>query len=120
MCRWSCTPATTEAFVGGSRAEGGVPYSLLSRSGSVSKMPFLRPFSRDPTADDMQVNCSHYVDYLAPPTTVGSRLAALMGTMTLRADQLPVIHVPHSGVGERSLNPEVSACRNHLQSGDAE
>jgi hypothetical protein len=35
-------------------------------------------------------------------------------------DQLPVIHVPHSGVGERSLNPEVSARRYHLQSGDAE
>jgi len=31
-------------------------------------------------------------------------------------DQKPVIHVPHSGVGERSLNPEVCARRNHLQS----
>lgn len=49
-----------------------------------------------------------------------SSAAAPVGRFDPGVDQLPVIHVPHSGVGERSLNPEVSACRYHLQSGEAE
>jgi hypothetical protein len=90
-----------------------LPIRVRSRSVAEPTTTVNAPRCYDPVADGRLIPVSG-------SWRLGVAVAGPVGQPEPSSDQLPFIHVPHSGVGERSLNPEDSACRYHLQSGEAE